>query len=205
MLDLSSPTIHVSAHDPDVKYTIRPLTAITRARAESKTIHARRDALELQWQINDLTEQLKRLLDASPKNADGSPVVLTDTTQATPEMLDIGSRRAMLLEEQGLTTTAKIAPEFIREALVSIEGVNAGGKPATVEQFIQGVPEKLFDEAYQLVMTGAYIDPDQAKNSGQSTTSGAAVDSEATASIAPSVNPEATTSSETVTAISLSA
>jgi hypothetical protein len=205
VLDLSPVRTHVSTHDPDVRYTIRPLTALTRARAESKTIHARRDVLELQWRINDLSEDLKKLLDASPKDADGAPLAVHDAKLATPEMLDLGMRRAMLIEEQDISTTALIAPDFLREALIAIDGVNAEGKPATVEQFIQAAPPRLFDEAYQLVMTGTYIDPDKAKNSAQSTTSGAPVDSEVKTSIAPSANPEVSISQETVIATSQSA
>jgi hypothetical protein len=121
---------------PGVAFTVRRLSKIQR---DKITLAALQDQLR----VSDLWEQLQKKL----------------------EDKDAASEAVRLDAEIGVITSANLKPMYIRAGLVSIEGVQYGGKPATTDLLIENGPDELVDEIWLAINAHAKLTMEQQGNS----------------------------------------
>lgn len=138
MFSFSSKQTQESAACPGVRFTVRRLNDIQRARRNLKLIEARAH----------LTELSARFEDAGNGGAD----------LVSPEQMRAD-------HEIGLAINIDMKPAYIRAGLISIEGLEIDGAAATVDTLIEFGPTDLVNEVYGACALASGLTADQSKNS----------------------------------------
>lgn len=125
-----------SATYPGVKFTVRILNDIQRARRDAKL-------LDVRARINELQDRW---------------AVAKDKGDGAIELLKINDEAALLSQSQ-------LKPAYIRAGLVSVEGIEIDGVPATVETLIESGPVELVNEIYDACVKASGLGAEETKNS----------------------------------------
>lgn len=154
MLSIQSKTTIESESCPGVTFTVRRLNKIQRSVRDLPVMEPRMRYTEISERYFELKGRKEQ-----------TPETLRET-----KMLDY---------EAGLVINEHLKPASIRAALVSIEGLEIDGKPATVDSLLaDGSPDTdaLIDEIYQACEIAAGLTGTQQKNSPSPSTSVEPVD-----------------------------
>lgn len=138
-MNLESKVSHESKSLPGVRFTVRRLNQIQRARRDGKIIDAR-------VRISELTDQLNSL----PKE-DSEP--------------GLKLQRARLDAQIGIEIVTIIKPAYIRAGLLSVEGLTIDGQPVKPEDLIESGQDDFLDEVYEACVTASGLSAEQEKNS----------------------------------------
>jgi hypothetical protein len=141
---------------PEVRFTVKVLNVIERARRDMSMAAARAEYLRLNRERDAL---LKALI---PRSAGDFSVPTYDEVNALPDADQ--QRIYQLIEQAELVHNGEILPAEIRAALVSIEGVESGGQPATVETIISAAPSDLLAEIHAACVSASGLTGEQEKN-----------------------------------------
>jgi hypothetical protein len=142
MLSIQSKTTAESAVCPGVKFTVRRLNKIQRSARDLPVMEPRMRYTE----ISERYFELKGLKEPTPE------------TEREARMIDY---------EAGLIINEHLKPASIRAALVSIEGLEIDGKPATADSLLaDGSPDTdgLIDEIYAACEIASGLSGTQQKN-----------------------------------------
>lgn len=120
---------------PGVRFTVRILNDIQRARRDMKL-------LEVRARINELQDKW---------------VVAKDKGAGALELLKINDEAALLSQSQ-------LKPAYIRAGLISIEGLELDGAPATIETLIESGPVELVNEIYDACVKASGLGAEETKN-----------------------------------------
>lgn len=141
-MNLESTVTKDSTTRPGVRFTVRVLNKIQRARRDFALVEPRTKLTGLYQQMSaipsDATEDADRL------------------------------RRASLDHECGLLIDMHLKPAYIRAGLLSIEGLEIDGKPATADSLIERGNDELdplIDEIYLACATESGLSEEQKKDS----------------------------------------
>jgi hypothetical protein len=140
MFTFESKITHDSAAFPGVKFTIRRLNQIQRAKRD----------LEIATKASRLTE-LSEKWRASTKDTKAEESI-------TPE-------QSRLLGDIQNEHAATAMPIIIRHGFLSMEGFEINGDSPTVEQIIESGPEQLVQEIFDACVAAAGLSEEQQKNS----------------------------------------
>lgn len=158
-MNFDSTVTHESEALPGVKFTVKRLNNIERAKRDLAIA-------EHSIRFADLLSQIRELQGETDKG--GKP--LSDPSPDDKRSI------ARLDHEAGLVLNAYLKPAVLRGALVSVEGLDIGGSPATADTVLASAPDALIDEIWIQARTAEGMTGDQAKNSSSPSDSGAPVD-----------------------------
>lgn len=150
MYSFASKKTHESTSCPGVKFTVRVLNEIQRARRDLALIDTRA-------RINELRDKWSGLMPAPKPGA--KPEDAPD--DLGPHALEI----VRLSEEAGMIERSVLLPAYIRASLISIEGLEIDGAAATVDTLIESGRDALLGEIYQACAEAAGLGADETKNS----------------------------------------
>jgi len=136
MYSFSSKETYESVTCPGVKFTVRVLNDIQRARRDAKLLSVRA-------RINELQDKW-----TATKDNGGSAL----------DLLKINDEAALL-------TQSELTPAYIRAGLISVEGLEIDGAPATVEALIESGPKALVAEVYDACLKASGLGAEETKNS----------------------------------------
>jgi hypothetical protein len=165
MISLKSKNTIESKTVPGVTFTIRTLNRIQRARRDLPVMATRQHLSGLIREYGPLQENPKR----------------------TPAQ---DQRLALIEAEYSWLQDQEIYPSVMRAGVVSIDGLEIDGKPATADSLIESTGadyDELIEEIYMACSAAAGLTPTETKNSPSDTTSIAQVETDPTASSATSV------------------
>ena len=153
------PTVTVRSESlADVSFTVRRLSVIERSRVDLQILEQQMRAAELQEEV--LAIQAEYPLPSNGDKRDIPPEVRT--------------RELKLDFELGCLISGYLKPAYIRAGLVSIEGLQHGGRPATAETLLASGPDLLINEVWLALNQHARLTGEQEKNSSSPSTSPAA-------------------------------
>ncbi len=156
MISLQSKTTHESKSVPGVTFTVRALNKIQRAKRDLPVAEAR--------------QRLAMLI------SEYAPLAKIDEADRT----EAQSMRMREIDfEFSLIDHRDIMPAEIRAGLVSIEGLEIDGKPATVESLIEGAGadmDDLIEEIAVACKAASGLSAAETKNSESATTSSGQAD-----------------------------
>jgi hypothetical protein len=157
MVSFNSTETFESTARPGVKFTVRRLNKIQRTKRDA-------GILEDRVKLSELMAEMRALTDPA-----------TTPEEKTRVML---SREYQVLDARmGVPMVSVIQPAYIRAGLLSIEGYEIDGKPATAESLIEHGEDDLLEEIYVHCLTLSGLDGEQEKNSSSPGTSPEAADS----------------------------
>ncbi len=208
-------TSHESKCIAGVSFTIHRIGEMRRAQIELKCADAKskqRD-LSLEWrELSDEIESLYQPAPPIPANLSADELeALAIAERERFKSLPLADRKRIsrlqlkitALDDQfSLLGKSEIEPVWIRGGLISIAGIDVGGKPLTTEQLIENGPRELATEVFTTIYREAYLSETDAKNSQPLSTSGAPEGGQMNPIIAPSVNGTEIMSSEIAVATS---
>lgn len=158
---------------PGVRFTVRVLNQIQRARRDSEIVSARIRVSEIAAKLNRLPDPDREILDIRGK------ATLEDREPTGPERESIAAiearhgvdeariERARLDHEMACIINTELKPAHIRAALIGIEGLEIEGETLAAPWdalFAEG-PADLIDEIYHASVTASGLTVDQSKNS----------------------------------------
>jgi hypothetical protein len=142
---------------PEVSFTVKALNVIERARRDMSMAAARSECLRLNRERDAL---LKALLPRTDGDFSGYTYAEIETLAEADKQ-----RVYLLLEQSDLVHNSEILPAEIRAALVSVEGIESGGQPATIETVLSAAPSDLIDEIHAACISASGLTGEQEKNS----------------------------------------
>jgi hypothetical protein len=159
MLDFSPTKPTESVTYPGERFVTRRIGPALRASTELKLSAERAKLRDIQERFFESGTALDELVKASPMDDDGKPLLASDPSLITPEMLELSKQRTALDEEYTLFNTANVKPAWIRAGFVSLESA----PNLTADELLSAPYPDLIEEIYQTIYNGAYIQPEQAK------------------------------------------
>lgn len=167
MVSIKSKHEHVSTSVPGVTFTVRTLNRIRRSRRDLPILATRQRLSEILREYKPLRKLLTE-----------APAEFTDDQRRQIDALDA---------EFTWLRDSEIKPADIRAGLVSIDGLEIDGAPATVETLLNATgPEydALLEEIHEACEAASGLSPAETKNSQSDTTSTGAVGTDPTVSSA---------------------
>jgi len=134
-MELKPRVTHESTAVPGVRYTVRTLNQIQRAKRDLEVFPHRAKIAELMAEMGRI-----------------------------PENDENFTKRARLDMEIGLLINQHMKPAYLRAGLVSIEGVTIDGREASVADVIDYGDDALVDEIYAACAVASGITVEQQKN-----------------------------------------
>lgn len=162
--DFRKTTVIPSGAYEGVRFTIRRLNVIQRARANAPILEKRARFAELIQQVEELAKD---------------PAMVAQARAAD--------------EAAGAILNIDILPALIRAAFVSIEGFTVEGDAPTVDELLEYAPTDLLREIYAACVSESALSDADAKNLQSPTTLDAAVDGRVTPTTAMPAAESATT------------
>jgi hypothetical protein len=162
MISLKSKNTIASKAIPGVSFTVRTLNKIQRARRDLPVMATRQHLAGLIREYSPLQDT-------------------PDRTPAQSARLDLIEAEYSWLQDQ------EIYPSVIRAGLVSVDGLEIDGQPATADSLIESTGadyDLLIEEIYQACASAAGLTATETKNSQSATTSTAPVEADPTVSSA---------------------
>lgn len=177
-MNFSTTETHESQAEPGVRFTVRVLNRIQRAGRDMELLKHRERLTQIQSEIAELIVE--------KDNGPGQPKTMSVKPGAEVRM-------AVLSHESTLIEAQHVTPAYIRAGLVSVEGYDIDGQPATVETIISGGSDALLDEIYTACSAASGLSAEQRKNSQPAGTSPAPEGTPAGPTTAtPAANPAST-------------
>lgn len=184
MLTLKTLKVVDSLKFPGVRYHVRTLSVIQRARRDASIAQQRLEWLRLSNEQDTLrrkllgdhtTEFVSALRQAIAKLelADDHPVTLGLARFATQEEMadkfdrlpeDEKAKLEAVQQEHTLLYQQHILPATIRAALVKVEGLELEGGEATVENILEHAPDELLAEVYDACAGASGLVEESQKN-----------------------------------------
>ena len=159
MFSFSSKETHDSQACAGVRFTVRILNEIQRARRDAKL-------LETRARINELRDQWAAAKDKG----------------TSLDMIKID-------DEASLLSQSVVVPAFIRAGMISVDGLEIDGAPATVEALIESGPANLVSEIYEACVRASGLNQEESKNSPSPGTSEGPEAGQETSTTVPAVEP----------------
>ena len=195
MLSLNSTISRESKAHPGVRFTVRRLNHLQRAKRTFGVLqHASR--------IQELLVEYRQVLEAA-----GIRARPFEEEQAETERRQAANnlpRAAALDSEIGQLLDAHIKPAAIQAGLLSIDGFHVDGKAATPEQVLEFAPPDLLEEIFLACETASGLNGEEQKNSQSPGLSPGPEAGNSKPTTARSANGSAPTADEIANAISLS-
>lgn len=170
MVTLSSKEARESQASPGVRYAIRTLNEISRARRDLKLIEARARLSALASELERMPDPDGELARIRATAADRGCELSDDErdrideVESDPATGTIRVKRLRLRHEIDLLVSLELKPAYIRAGLVAIEGLEIDGKPATVETVLESGGDELIEEIYRACYAASDLSPEQRKN-----------------------------------------
>lgn len=139
-MTFESKTTHESQVHAGVRFTIRRLNVIQRAKRDSPLLQQRTRLTEIEQRIGEMTP--------GPKEG-------TDPHQI---------ERARLQAEAKDLEDLYFRPAYIKAGLISIEGCDVDGKPMNAEAVIDSAPDGLITEIYIACIDASGLSPTEMGN-----------------------------------------
>lgn len=161
----TSTIAHQSVTDPAVSFTVRHLTEGRRIKI-SLALADKYDKIDtIRTGVSEIAERVKPLL--AQAKAEGSDVLSNN-----PDMAQLTRKHRQMQSVEN----DEIVPTFVRNLLVSVDGLEIDGAPATVESMIESGPPALYAEIAKAVRHEMGLDEQETGNSEPPSTSPALVD-----------------------------
>lgn len=164
---------HESESFPGVKFTVRRLNSIQRAKRDAKM-------LEQRVRISELDAKQRALPKVEPDQPDSAAV-----------------ERARLTAELETLESEHFKPAYIRAGMISIEGFEVEGKAGGVEDVLEHAPDELIAEIYLACIRASGLTEIQQGNSQSPSTSTDQEGGGETSTTAKSADTRATTKTAT--------
>jgi hypothetical protein len=156
----TSTITHQSKTDPAISFTVRHLTEGRRIKI-SLQLADKYDKIDtIRAGVSEIAERVKPLL--AQAKADGSDVLSNN-----PDMADLTRKHRQMQSVE----RDEIIPTFVRALLVSVDGLEIDGAPATVESMIESGPPDLYAEIAKAVKHEMGMDEQETGNSEPLSTS----------------------------------
>ena len=161
----TSTITHESKTDPDVSFTVRHLTEGRRIKI-SLSLADKYDKVDtIRTGVSEIAERIRPLL--AQAKAEGS-----DVLNNNPDMAELTRKHRQMQSVEN----DEIIPVFVRALLVSVDGLEIDGAPATVDSMIESGPPELYAEIVKAVRHEMGLDEQETGNSEPPSTSPARVD-----------------------------
>ncbi len=149
-MQLTTTITHESAALAGVRFTVRRLNYIARCERDLGILSNRS-------RLGGIMREMEML-------CDGGAIVRDDDGKVTNIRTGKESTFRVLENEWAMLHQTQIVPAYIRAGLVSIEGLEVDGKPATVESVLAAAPDALLDEIFAACHAASDLSDEQRKN-----------------------------------------
>lgn len=150
-MNLTGNITHQSEALPGVSFAVRRLNYIARSERDLSM-------LEDRARLTAILRRMEAICDGGKIERDDDGRVTNITAGREHEFRPLDNEYAMIHQ-------TRIVPAYIRAGLLSVEGLEIEGAPATVESVLKHAPDALLDEVFAACYAASDLSEAQRKNS----------------------------------------